>query len=728
MPLFLLFGFYSLLTQVLLLREISQVFTAHELSLAAGLSSWVLWTAAGARLGARPARSRRNFTAGAVIFAAIAPANLLLARLAPGFRPGLSQPGLFTMLAGSFLLAMPSGLANGLAAGAALPGRPAGFYAAEAAGAAAAGLFTIFYFHYFPGLQAVAALAAPGLALCLVYAAQKPFRPARLAAAAAVFAVYGMADRAAPLCWTLKPPSPRPELVVQTEGSRLAVTGRRDLSFYEDGRLLHAAQDTAPEEFAQIPMLALKKPGRALLTGSGAFFILPEILKHRPAAVDIAEPDGFKAEALANATRADKRTFTLIPKDPRRLKNRGAAYDIIFQTASSPENAALNRYFTLEYFRGAGAMLKPGGMLVFQLPFAENYVPKEAAYAAACVLASARAVFPYLEFIPGERLTVMASVQKLELEPEVLAAAYAARGIKDKTVVPSALPFLLDPGRRAWAENEIARVKDPPRNTDLDPLAYFRFWRAWSSMVADPSSLVGLLALMGAALLAASKLRKVIKFVPGNRGGEAFLMGFWAMSFETALLLAFQSETGRLSPELGLLFAVFMAGGAAGAWAGRKGASGIWTAELAAAAMALGCAAAPAIFSGGAEIWLLMAGAGTVTGFFFARAAGGDPAGIYALDLAGGAAGGLVTAAFSAPLGGIGGALAISGASALCALAGGLFATNRKLNARPCGRSTINKKRLYFSTQNPFISFNKPEERNRRSFCGGVTRGCPGAA
>ncbi|MDP2866064.1 MAG: hypothetical protein Q8O90_07465, partial [Elusimicrobiota bacterium] len=128
---FLLFGFYSLLAQALLLREIAQVFTAHELSLAAALACWLLWTAAGVRLGAR-ASGEAAFMTGCVIFAVIAPLNLLLARLAPGLLPGLSQPGLFTMLAGSALLCLPAGLANGYAAGAALRGAPGSFYAAEA--------------------------------------------------------------------------------------------------------------------------------------------------------------------------------------------------------------------------------------------------------------------------------------------------------------------------------------------------------------------------------------------------------------------------------------------------------------------------------------------------------------------------------------------------------------------------------------------------------------------
>ena len=142
-------------------------------------------------------RDKAAFKTGCIIFAVSAPLNLLLARLAPGLLPGLSQPGLFTMLAGSALLCLPAGLANGYAAGAALRGAPGFFYAAEAAGAAAAGLFTLFYYRHFPGLEAAAALAAPALVFCAVYPL-RPFSARRLAAALAAALALGAANFTAP--------------------------------------------------------------------------------------------------------------------------------------------------------------------------------------------------------------------------------------------------------------------------------------------------------------------------------------------------------------------------------------------------------------------------------------------------------------------------------------------------------------------------------------------------
>lgn len=668
---FFLFGLASLLAQALLLREVSLAFGGHELSLAAALAGWLAWTAAGVRLGR--SLGEDAFPAAALAAALAAPLNLLALRLLPGALPPLYEPGLLALTAGPALLCLPAAALNGLAAAAALGLRPAGFYAAETAGAAAAGLFTTAYFHYFPGTEGALVLAAPALALAAVYAGRRPFSGPRLAAAAAAGLLLAAGVRSAPLLWTLKPPAPPPAYAVQTEGSRLLPTKRLDL--YEDGRLLHSAEDLAAEELVHIPLLALARPGKVLLHGSGAWFALPEALKHKPEAVEIAEPDRFKAAALAELAAAPAGKYALVPRDPRALAGRGSHYSAIFNAGGPPETAAANRFYTVEYFRLAAGLLAPGGVLVFQLPFAENYVPPQTAYAAACVLASARAAFASVEVIPGARLTVLASAAPLQLDPAALAARYARRGLKTRSVVPSALPFALHPYRRAWAAAELAKVKEPPLNTDLNPLAYFRFWRAWLAMVLTPGAFLGLAALLFGGLFAAWRLAGLVKFTPEERSGEAFLVGFWALAFETAALLAFQSRTGRLGPELGGLFALFMLGAAAGAAAAdKRAAKYAFLAEGAAAALALLAALWPGLAQ---HAWgargLLFCG-GFLSGAFFAAAAGKAGRAVYAWDLLGGAAGGLVTAAFAAPILGIRGALLLSGLAAAGALAGGLYA------------------------------------------------------
>lgn len=666
---FLLFGFYSLLAQVLLLREISQVFSAHEFSLAAALAWWLLWTAAGAALARK--RPVADFGNSSLLFAGAAVLSLLLARLVPGTLPPLYEPGLFAMLAGPALLCLPAGLLNGFAAGTALRERPAFFYAAEAAGAAAAGLLSACHSFYFPGVQGTWLLAAAGAALAAVQLSPPPFTARRLAVPGLAALTLAGAALLAPRLWTLKPPAPRPAAVIETSASRLAFSGELGTSVYEDGRLIYTPRDPSyAEELVHLPLLSLRRPGAVLLHGSGSFFAAAEVLKHRPAAVEVAEPDRFKAAALAALTPPWGEVKT-VSSDVRLLSGREGRYSAVIHAGSPPENAAQNRFYTAEYFLKVRSLLAPGGLLVFQLPFAENYVPQERAYAAACVLAAARAVFPSVEALPGARLTVLASAAPLDLRADLLAARYSARRIKSAAVVPSAFPFLLDPYRRSWAAAALEKVKAPPPNTDLNPLAYFRFWRAWLSMVMSPGAILGLAALALAAAFAAWRLAGTLDFSSEERSAEAFLIGFWGLAFETAVLLAFQSRTGRLSPELGALFALFMAGAAAGA--GLGGARSAWRvllAEAGAAALAFAAAWRPELAQApwGARALLLLGG--FLSGVFFAAAAGRRGAGIYAWDLLGGAAGALAAAAFIVPLAGIRGGLAVAGLAAAAALAG----------------------------------------------------------
>ncbi len=682
---FLFFGFYSLLAQTLLLREAARVFGAHELSLAGALAAWLLWTAAGiflagkyrARLSTGGDEFPPGFPGACLIMTLAVPANILAARLAPAwFTPGL-QPGLFLMLAGPALLTLPAALLNGVAIGLGLARLPARFYAAEAAGGAAAGIFTVLYFHNFPALSMIAVLSAAALPLASALWLRRPRH--KKAAAALIFwtAGLGCLNYAEPSAWRLRPPAPRPALAAETEASRIFTAGPDGKTFYEDGRLLASPEDPAWEELAHIPLLAVKKPERILLTGDRAFFLLPEILKHRPERVEIAEPDLFKARFLSARTGAAAKGLRILGCDLRGLPRGTPPYDAIFQTTPSPDNAALNRDFTAEFFGAAAALLKPGGLLVFQLPFAANYLPPEKAYTIASVLAAARKAFPSVTVLPGERLTVLAGANPPDLAPEKLAAVYSRRGLKTVTVVPSAFPFILNPYRRAWAEDEIQRIKRPPENSDLAPLAYFHFWRAWLSMVATPGSLLGLAALMLCALFAGFIIAGRLSFAPGKRTGEAFFMGFWGLAFETALLLAFQAKTGRLNPELGGLFAAFMAAAAAGALLpGGTSGGRLFVIELLAAGGAFTCANMAGVLfaAGGTAVWALISAGGFLAGSFFSSAAGGFGGDIYAWDLLGGAAGGFITAAFAAPVLGIKGALLCAALAALCALAGWTWA------------------------------------------------------
>ena len=577
MTAFFFLGLFSLLTQVFALQELSSLLTAHEAALGLGLSAWLLWTSAGLALTigtpalARKLEGPKGFLSASLFFILTSGANLLLLRKA-GFmiKPGLG-PSLLELILYSFLLTLPAAVAGGVCLARGLSEKRLAFYRAEGFGAAAGGLLTLLHAVFFPdtdplfifGFAALALiLSAPGIPL---FGVRKP-----LSAALAGLLFFGGAR--------VRPPFALPAYFAgasdyaRTTGSRLAfMEAGGQKTFIEDGAVLAQLPLTEQEEIAvQLPLLAHKGPKNILFIGPAGQLLAKEAAKHHPKSLTISDTDRFRtAFILARTGTEPKNTHTDRTDARLLLKANRDAYDIIFQTIPEPLNAAANRFFTLDFFREAGAALKKGGILTFTLPFSENYLPPERAYFAASILASLSSTFKYVELAPGGTLLVMASNSPLDLKPETLTKRYEARKINALYATPSALPFLLDPYRRAWTSSMLQKVKTPPLNTDLNPVAYFYLWKMWLAMFVSPGTLTGLALMAAAFALILSRL--VTALLPAMRSGgrtkEAagvFLAGFWAMGFEVACLFMFQTYSGQLTWKLGMLFSGFMAGSAVG--------------------------------------------------------------------------------------------------------------------------------------------------------------------
>lgn len=672
MPAFFLLGFFSLLTQVFALRELSGLLTAHEAALGLGLSAWLLWTAAGLALALKtPALARllegpKGFLSACVFFASGSGANLLLLRKA-GFllKPGLA-PGLLELILFSFLLTLPAALANGVCLARGLSEKRLAFYRAEGFGAAAGGLLSLLYAVFFPGTDPllILGMAAPAL---IVSAPGVPLTSARKVAPAILAGLLFFGGT------RLMPPFSLPAYFTEvsdcarTTGSRMAFMDRAgQKTFIEDGAVLTQLPLTEQAESSvQLPLLAHKKPENILFIGPAGLLLAGEAQKHRPKSVTVSDPDRFRAAFILERAGPGTDRARIDRTDARLLlKARRKTYDMIFQTVPEPLNAAANRFFTLDFFREAGAALKKDGILVFTLPFSENYLPPERAYFAASILASAASAFKHVELAPGGTLTALASDSPIDLSPGTLARRYKAGKIKNVYATPAAFPFLLDPSRRAWAGTMLEKVKKPPLNTDLNPVAYFYLWKMWLAMFVSPGTLTGLALLAVVFAVFAGRLLKPGAMMGDKETAGVFLAGFWAMGFEVACLFMFQTYSGQLTWKLGMLFSAFMAGAAAGGRvlkrfprpAARAGAlllAFTLTAGLYICAPRLGTltpAASFPLFMG------LLFGGGAALGGYFAAATGANEDGtvrLYYSDLLGAALGAFVFSAAIIPLAGL---------------------------------------------------------------------------
>ncbi len=652
-------GFHALFAQALALREIELLFSAGEISISGALAAWLFWTAAGISLAGRGGRSLPFWTA---FFATACPPALALARSAALPLAAAAQPGLFETLLLSALLSAPFALLNGAAIGAGLRSlSPQRFYLSEALGAAAGGLCAAALFTFLPGADYVAACAVTAAAALLV-SLRAASTPRPLAAVAVIiFTLVSL------LSWKA------------AAGVYPALYGRGTIKEYLQSRLtrlvvferagtVYAAENGFPlgpvpageggEMPVHLPLLAHPAPGSVLLLGPAAPVYAALARDHSPALLSVGTDDPAAAARLldlAGGGAAICRTEACLAAE--------SAYDAVIVPAGDPSNSSLNRFYTVEFMAAVKRSLKPGGVAAFSFTSAENYLSPSEAYAAACLRATARSVFPRVAVIPGARAILLASGKDLTLEPATLAGRLKARGIKAFSVKPETLPFILHPYRSAWYSSRLDAAGETPVNSALRPLAYFLSWKVWLSMYADPGQFLGLAALAMALLWGTRRLAAGLAAAPSpTLTAGAFLAGAWGMAFEICVMLAWEARLGTLASSLGLVFALFLGGMAAGAAAFRRRGGLALSGGLMAAVSAAAALWLPRGFSGGTEAVFaascsaLLAAGGFAAGSYFpaaARRATGGAGAVYSADLRGGAAGGLIFSAAAVPLLGI---------------------------------------------------------------------------
>ena len=608
----LVYGAGTLISQVLILRELLVLAQGQELKLALGLWGWLLWTGLGALLGGRifsgglgvsPEGRRLNPAAlGGLLtlLGLLLPATILAIRAVPTlghFPPGQTLP-LTTGLLGFLVLLAPFCLVSGYffpcacraltSQGASrAPGR---VYGLETLGAA---LGVLLLQLFLLGRYSSLGLAlATGLFLALApWLLDRPRGWGRRSGAFLAALLPAVA-----LLWL--PSLENRSRAWQWPGRQMAAAADSPYAFLsaarEDGQVSFFAnnlwQFTYPDPYSaetqvQLALLMHPEPRKMLLLGGGPGLV-PEILKTPGLArLDYVELDPQLLD-LAQGLISRAMSWTRDPRvhlalqDARRFVGRTPErYDVILMALPEPRSAQLNRFYSREFFALVATRLAPGGIFYFSLAGSETSLhPWRAAYLA-LAYNTLRQVFPEVLALPGERVRFCATVSPgvLTANPEVLAARLKARRLPLQYVQDYYLEEELAPARVAYLQGVLDR-QPQESNTDLTPGCYF-YDLALEGIQEDlplgpmllalkklptylPWTLLGL-----ATLVLTAALRR-------RPGGlclyQVMVMGLGTMALEVLVLVLYQSRFGSLYRQLGLLIAAFMAGmGTGAALAGR---------------------------------------------------------------------------------------------------------------------------------------------------------------
>jgi spermidine synthase len=658
-----LVGFLAMAGQVVLLRELAAASFGVELVYLLGLGLWLAAGATGALAGGREAAPPfdRRLDRAFPLFALLLLAEILFLRGSRVLLGGV--PGAYLPL-GRQAVTVFLGIAP---AGAFL-----GWCFVRAARQAAAGGTSLARAYGWESLGGVAGSVAATLTLL------GPLSP------------IGPLDRLT-LAWN------HPALVAaaDTPYGRAVVT-RADgqtAAFLNDA-LIYESEGTEAEEFVSLSALQAKAGPAVLVLGGGAPGVVEELLRHRPARVDVVEGDyrllRLLLPHLPPATRealTDDPRVRLLVDDPRRFLSTvglyGGKYDLILVAAGEPSSGESNRFYTVQFFRLCASRLAPGGVLALRLPSAENLWTPALLARNAAVFSALRAALPEALLLPGATDILLGSRDMLVPDDRELARRMGERGVAGRVVTPQYLRYLLTNERMARA-SALLREADVPPNSDARPACYRLAALLWlerffpgagggGAMEGGAGPRIGLLLpALAAALLALYCLCR--RRFPRWRGPAlAAAAGFAGMALEAVVLLRFQAETGSLYRDIGLLLTSFMAGLAAGALlydrlagprpAPRQG----WRIALPfilcgalsvlAGGVSLAAEGGGFLFRLAPAAALLFAGA-ALTGALFAHASrvGGEerPAPLYAADLAGGCLAALLAGLWLIPVLGVG--------------------------------------------------------------------------
>jgi len=593
------YGFFCLISQVVIMRELAALFAGQEVFLGFGLAAWLLWVSLGSWLYGR-LRTRRFFSeadqrelvATAAAAAALAVvAAVILIRMSRGLMPFGQLPGPAVMFAGCLcLLAFPCVAAGFLfaLAGAhffSAKGRAWGYlpYALETAGALCGGLAYTFYgAGRFSPLELVFAGGLALIAVSWVYVRSALRNSSRLPwVFYALVLVYIIASVGGERLGAWSRAAGWPGFSVAAHYSScysdLVVLRRANAhTLVQNGAVIAQYPAAAADaESLHWALLVHPAPRTVLIAGAGMQGIAGLAAYPTLDRAVFAEQDAALVDLYtgllgpADFQVAGSAWFDVAFDDVRSLlAHTRAGFDAIALRFPEPVTLAHNRYYTKEFFAAVNRALTPGGVCSVTMPGAENYLTPAMRERLAAIIAAMRLSFPHLLLVPGDPVTVLVSGAPLPGE-EVMRARLMNLQPPLESLTPHELSRRLqDASRQQMLDSAVIGHR---ANTDRDPSAYRSSLRVWLSAFITPG---GLLLLCAAAVIGWVVVRRWsvgLRALCVRRRYAIFWVSGSAMAAELLLLLLFQSTIGTLYYHLGILFAVFMAGVAAGSLAARPG-------------------------------------------------------------------------------------------------------------------------------------------------------------
>jgi spermidine synthase len=612
-------GVYTLLAQMLVMRELAVACLGNELTIGVVFFVWMVLIGAGARMVAvghvRPSGMLPLF----LWLAAILPVVMLGLWMGAGWiRPPGEYVALHKVFVASFLallpICVPAGMIFPLGCEAlsrcGFKRAVSGVYSIEALGGFIAGvMFSFWLIGPFRLVQIVMFTSAIGFAGAAGVVEHS--RGRRILVVITVGALLcglsssignrlewrSMEMRWASLGVTHEGGDGRPAVTLKggcdTRYQNLALLeSGGQFSIYSDGQVMFSFPDDIACERA-VNFIMAQKPDacRILLLGGNPAGELPHFLKfpvtevvwveHDPAIEDMIRGG---MPGLYGALERDSRLKRVCEDGPRFVKRCGDAFDIVLVHAPEPVTGGLNRFYTREFYGDISRILAPGGFMHTSIEASER-LETDASRMAGSIYRTLRAVFPVVRVTAGSPLHFFASGigGTLSLDPEVLCRRSSSTHVARSTFRPE---YFLDadelvPEKIVFTEHRLTKW-DAPENTMRRPVSCYYsliLWSQYSHSLLEPlfrrmalwraGRVMGGMGGLGLLLMVIAVIVRLKRpaGLPYLATSQAMAVtGFGGVALELILLYAFQGIHGYVYSRMGFMVGLFMLGAVAGAW------------------------------------------------------------------------------------------------------------------------------------------------------------------
>lgn len=347
-------------------------------------------------------------------------------------------------------------------------------------------------------------------------------------------------------------------------GNLVITESDRQITVYENGVVTGSTGDPGQaEEIVHFGLAQHPAPRDILVISGGLSGSLAEVLKYPVRTIDYVEID---ASVLALVKSSYEKTelakITFHAGDGRKFIQRTQnIYDVIIVDVPDPQNAQLNRYYTVDFFREVSRALPRNGVLAFSLSGSENYNNRESRLLSSSIHQSLGNIFDHRLIIPGSRNIFLASNSPLSY---AIATRLTERNITTNFINEAYLKARLTGDRIAQVATMVS--DRAAINQDFAPVSYLAQIRYWLSHFQE--NFLGPIIFIGGLLCAAVFL--IVKSRHRSVAAAVGASGFAGMGLEIILLFAFQSFYGNVYQQIGIIFSAFLIGTALGALAAMK--------------------------------------------------------------------------------------------------------------------------------------------------------------